>query len=1015
MKYLAIIFIFCFLLLPVFTQTSTQKKSVAKKPAAKPTPKKSTASSKPKSKTTPAKKAVAKPKTVATPKKVADEKTDFAAAAATDDAEKRITALRKFLDAYPKSDKRTAGAEFIVTAGAEIGNARIQTGDIGGASDAFKQAAHDAPKPVSDQRFTETLIKFPANLYWRGGRSEAFEIAKILEEKCDASVSQLLGIAGFYMSVENGAEAKRVATAVLALNPNSSAAYQTLGLASRIDFQLDDSVVAYARALDLEPDSLTAKRGLAEMKRAAGRPAEAADLYRQILAKDSTNLPAQTGLILSLFDGGKRTDAEAEMARSLEVNSGNVILLAGAAYWYAAHNEAQMAIDTARKAIAADPRFIWSHIALARGYLAEKRPIDAETTLLTARRYGNFPTLEYEIASARAMAGFYREAAEDLTKDFTVKDGVISTKLGGRVSKESADFTELVAMERRASIFAPIAADTPENAAQLRALADFWIKLGSEETGADALAMAADNFVRGDDRMKIHRQLFAAKVLLDRKKALPKVIELAKAAIGNADAALDVPSPASAVMADELYYSRRLAISRNEYIREPDVPRPTLSAILRGRIEDLSGWALFQMENTPESIIRLKRAVSVLPAASAWWRTSTWHLGAALEKDGKGSEALDSYIKSYKGGPPDVVKYTVIASLYKRVNAGTDGLEAKIGPIPVLAAEAVTQNIEPAPTRDTAPAANAADSAPPTPTIPVTVEKSIDKVPKVETAPEPTPVAVKMEPTPGPIPSVEKVSTTPEPSPTKSDITPESSPTPAPEAVKIEPTPLQMPGEPVKTEPKADSIASPTPEEAKVAAVTDNPVKTPDEKPVEIKENTDPKSTASPKDLFPPVIITIPPPDAGTKAVNVAEPKAEPTPGDGTAKEPAESKPANTKPDEKPANEPKNLPGERPRFVDMSAAERPQPCTLTLSEESLTLPNNGGGLAVILGTEDDRDISLATATSNSPKDVEVRLEPVAGIKGRVLFVVRSVSAKPGIYQVTFAVPCGKKDLTIKVR
>jgi hypothetical protein len=51
---------------------------------------------------------------------------------------------------------------------------------------------------------------------------------------------------------------------------------------------------------------------------------------------------------------------------------------------------------------------------------------------------------------------------------------------------------------------------------------------------------------------------------------------------------LDVPNPAAAVLADELYQSRQLAIARNELIIVPDVPRQTLSNILRGRIEDIT-------------------------------------------------------------------------------------------------------------------------------------------------------------------------------------------------------------------------------------------------------------------------------------------------------------------------------------------------------------------------------------------------------------------------------------------
>jgi hypothetical protein len=79
------------------------------------------------------------------------------------------------------------------------------------------------------------------------------------------------------------------------------------------------------------------------------------------------------------------------------------------------------------------------------------------------------------------------------------------------------------------------------------------------------------------------------------------------------------------------------------------------------------------------------------------------------------------------------------------------------------------------------------------------------------------------------------------------------------------------------------------------------------------------------------------------------------------------------------------------------------------------LQNNGGDLAVIVGTDDDRDVAGINASSSSPTDVDVRLEPIAGIRGRALFVVRSVSTKTGIYHVTFTLPCGTKELVVKVR
>ena len=76
--------------------------------------------------------------------------------------------------------------------------------------------------------------------------------------------------------------------------------------------------------------------------------------------------------------------------------------------------------------------------------MSQKKPVEAERVLVMARQYGNFPTLEYEIASARIMAGFYREAVEELQKSFSIKDGLIQTKLGGRVSREEKSFADLI-------------------------------------------------------------------------------------------------------------------------------------------------------------------------------------------------------------------------------------------------------------------------------------------------------------------------------------------------------------------------------------------------------------------------------------------------------------------------------------------------------------------------------------------------------------------------------------------
>ncbi|MBK8465475.1 MAG: hypothetical protein IPL32_06555 [Chloracidobacterium sp.] len=847
-----------------------------------------------------------KPKPSATPAKKLTESAEWDKAIAVTDASERIRVLRKFVTAFPKSTHNAQGFVMISTAEAGLGNEKLAGGDAEAAMKFIRSAVKDAPTPIPDQLFTDALSKFPANLYFRGLRNEGLEIAKLLESKAETNAVQLLSIAGFYLSIENGTEAKRVVENIIKIDANSSAAYQTLGLANRIEFKLEESSAAYAKAFELDPESLSARRGLAEMKRSLGLADDAVSLYREILAKEDANVPARTGLILALFDAGKRADAEVELARSLEANPNNVMLLAGAAYWYAAQNEGARTIELAQKALDTDPRFIWSHIAMARGLLSQNKPVAAERLLLTARKYGNFPTLEYEIASARLAAGLYREAAEELSKSFSIKDGSIHVDLGGRTRSEAKNFTELLAAERKASLFTPTAADNADNADQLKALLEFEQELKSPEPKADVAAAAADDLIRGDDKMKLHRQIFAASALLEKKIALSKVIEITRSAPSNLDAGLDVADPSIAVMAAELYEDRAIAAASGRYINVPSVPRSTLSSVLRGRIEEIAGWASFQLDDNAKAVLSLKRAVGVLPANSAWWRSSTWRLGTALAASGNDAEALEAYIKSYKSSSPDIIRYSTIEAVYKRVKGSTLGLEEIIGPNPSLPAKTET----------------------------------------VAQKPEPTPVASLVIPV--------MAATTP-----TTEAVAFASPT-------VENTTVSSLTSTATTEAMPESVVQQT------------PLETPKMAPTEAaKPTTTP--TAKPKELFPPVVITIPAAE-NSKTVPKVEATAEQTP-----------------------------------TVALVPTPEIKPCTLTVDKENVPIKNNEGISAVIVKGEGNEELVELKAVSNDPEDLSIKREVIEGLTTQALFVVRSISSKTGDYKITFEMPCGKKEITVKVQ
>ena len=903
------------------------------------------------------------------------------------DAAERLAALRKFVADFPRSAEKNRAQELIVSARAALGDAKLQAGDTDGGIAQFKTAISESPSPASDKLFTEILMRIPNSLFARGQTAAAVDAARLIEAKADGNAKQTLAVAGFYLSLENAAEAKRLAEKSLALDAALPAAYQTLGLANRLDFQLEDSVNAYQKALELAPDSAISKRSLAEMKRAVGKPAEAVALYREILAQNSADAAAQTGLILALFDADDKAEAESEMQSSLDANPNNLSLLVGAAYWYAARKDGAKAVELAEKAVALEPRYTWARIALARGLMAQNRPLDAEKELLAAQNYGNFPTLEYELAAVRAQSGFFREAAEGLAKDFTIRNDLIEAKLGGRVPSAAANFIELLSLERRASILEPLTADDAANADRLKSLLDLHQQLESAPNDV-AVVAKVDEFVKGDDKMKLHRQIFAADSLLNKKSNLPKILELSKAAVGTVEAGLSVENPAAAVLADELYASRRTALTQGKIIIVPDVSRQILSNIVRGRIENLAGWTLFQENKSAEAVVRLKRAVSIFPENSAYWRDAEWRLGTALESDDKLKDALAAYVKSYSGGEPSAVKYGIIQSAYQRVNGTTDGLEAQIGAKPDTSAfDAFAQNTLPVNTPnpvETAPAppekTETVTPAPVTPAPVAPVKTEIIAPPMVaaepiKVAPVAPPVIAKV------VEPVTKV-VVEEPPPIV-----ENAPLPAPANLKpvdVDETVAAPPVENTPTE-TAPPIAA---EPIKIAAPVNAPPTIAPTLQVVTEDAAPPAPKATEngvKPLFEPVIITVP--KTQVKSADGQERKS----GGQNA-------------------------GRRPRVVveDRSAANAP--CQITVNQEFASVVSDGGNLALIVELVGDGDLRQIKAASSSPANVEIAFDSaIVGETKRALFILKSISPRRGDYAVTFETPCARKEIAVNVR
>ncbi|MCM3873491.1 MAG: TPM domain-containing protein [Pyrinomonadaceae bacterium] len=674
----------------------------------------------------------------------------------------RISKLKTFLEAFPNSKSKPRAIELLISSYAGLGDQKLKSGDSVGGIEQLTLAINEAPANISEQLFSGVVAQIPLNLFLRGQRTEAIEAAQKIETKFGADPKRLLTLAGFYLGIEDGNEAARLAAEAVKLAPDLAEAHQVLARGLHIALRLDEAAAEYRRALELDPNSKKGtRRSLADLTRAAGKAEEALELYREQLRVEASDKAARAGMVLSLLDLGRSDEGDKELGAALQDDPRNLTLLTGAAYWFAAHSQAGRALELARKAVQLEPRYTWSQIALGRALAGLKNPMDAERALRFARQYGNFPTLDYELANAVAAAGLYEEAAEILLKSFTFKDDKIEARLAGRVPAQDSDFIQLLAPERRAAIFQFTAADNKNEAAILKALLAFSTVTNqpNEDVKLDEalVSKAAQEFASGNDDMRCFRQLYSAGVLIRKGVALQTAFELTKAARSSVESALEVPSATVAAQAEELRDIRARAIAQGSTPDVPVAPRNVLANILRGRIEDSAGWALYNQGKPDEAVEHLKRAAGIVPEGIPLWRTTLWHLGAALDQAGNKTEALGYYIKSYNAGNPDSGRRTVIEQLYQKTNGSLDGLDERIGgsnrvPVsdaPQLAAASADK-----------PAATEITNASGTTVAPESLATGTSAVMPsiVEAAPIATPETI---PSPTPTPAVENAAPTP--------------------------------------------------------------------------------------------------------------------------------------------------------------------------------------------------------------------------------------------------------------
>jgi tetratricopeptide (TPR) repeat protein len=743
-----------------------------------------------------------KPKTVATRKlssKNAPSRSTVKQSTPEDDADeseeveltltlplaKRAVKLKEFLDTHPNSKSRARAKELLISTHAGLGDEKLKNSDPAGV-DQLLMAIDEADSSVSDQLFAGVISQIPMNLYLRSEHAAAFKAAQNLENKFSADAKRLVSVAGFYLAIERGDEAARVAELAVKLAPDMAEAHRVRAFGLHLNLRLDEAISEYQRVLELDPNSRGARGSLADLYRSTGKPEEALALYNEQLKTEPKDRAARAGVVLSLFELARKDEAIAALEAAEAEDPRNLPLLAGAAYWFAAHENYEKALELATKAVAIEPRYTWAQIASARSLIALKRPLEAERGMRYARQFGKFPTMNYELANVLASMGLFDEAVEVLRESFVIADGKIETRLAGRFGARHENFLDLLAPERRASIYQLQPADSDGNAKFLKDLLVFSNLVTPPSEGQkpdEALVVAAAReFSSGSDNKRAFRQLYAASRLLRIGIGFQVAFELADEAKKASSTAMDTPAATLAVQADEYRDLRARAIAAGNVPDVAEAPRDVLERIFLGRSEDLMGWALFSQEKYPEALEYLKRAADLLPSGTPAWRAATWHLGIAQQQAGSDPEALENYIRSYKVGEPDSVRRGTIEQLYRKINGSLDGLEEKLGQT-VVASTPVSTEPQTAPSPTTgAPVAGESASPSPTP----------EKSPQPETSPGDTP---KPQESASPSSAENKTSPIPETSPA-------ATPTPDTESAPS-PTPASSPTENVTPGPGA--------------------------------------------------------------------------------------------------------------------------------------------------------------------------------------------------------------------
>lgn len=152
-----------------------------------------------------------------------------------------------------------------------------------------------------------------------------------------------------------------------------------LGVALQLTERIDEAMIAYSKALEIEPHHVDVHLTLGSFLEASGKVSEAMGHYRKAIELDPRNSLAYNCLGNVLKQQGKVTEAMEEFARAMYVDPNSVLGYNNLGLSLQELGYYKEAVDEYRKALAVDPSSAETHHKLGRAFAESGSPEEALT------------------------------------------------------------------------------------------------------------------------------------------------------------------------------------------------------------------------------------------------------------------------------------------------------------------------------------------------------------------------------------------------------------------------------------------------------------------------------------------------------------------------------------------------------------------------------------------------------------------------------------------------------------